>query len=228
MPRRVLYQLIYTLALRRLQLRDQSVRTAHLGEYATLTCTVLVFHAGGFVLGSSAMVPEMQITHLIAKGFVVAVPEYRLCPQVSLYEGPIQDAKDVLKWCQEELPGLIKAAKDIDVDALRIGAMGHSAGGLLALTTVGYVSAGSASAIANLHRVSAPTHRAPLSTSMAASISLIHGGHRNWRRLRSCQINRRNLPMRFLTVSRRLRHFPCLSKGNQSSPIRVVHGTSSR
>jgi acetyl esterase/lipase len=65
---------------------------------------------------------------------VVVTPEYRLCPQVSLYDGPIQDAKDVLRWCQHELPGLLENA-NVQVDSSRIVAMGHSAGGQLALTT---------------------------------------------------------------------------------------------
>ncbi|KAF1944903.1 alpha beta-hydrolase [Clathrospora elynae] len=95
----------------------------------------LMFHAGGFVLGSASMVPRSQTAHLVARGFVLVTPEYRLCPQVSLYDGPIQDAKDVLKWCQEELPALLKKAKGVEVDSSRIVAMGHSAGGLLALTT---------------------------------------------------------------------------------------------
>jgi acetyl esterase/lipase len=94
-----------------------------------------MFHAGGFVLGSTKMIPEGQIANLVGRGFVVVTPEYRLCPQVSLYEGPIQDAKDVYEWCQEELPGLLKEAKGVEVDASRIVAMGHSAGGQLALTT---------------------------------------------------------------------------------------------
>ena len=71
----------------------------------------------------------------MARGFVVVTPEYRLCPQVSLYDGPIQDAKDSLKWCQEELPALLKEKTGTDVDASRIVTMGHSAGGMLALTT---------------------------------------------------------------------------------------------
>jgi acetyl esterase/lipase len=93
-----------------------------------------MFHAGGFVLGSTDMIPKSQIGYLVGKGFVVVTPEYRLCPQVSLYDGPIQDAKDVYRWCQEDLPALLKE-RTINVDASRIGVMGHSAGGLLALTT---------------------------------------------------------------------------------------------
>ncbi|KAF2024982.1 alpha beta-hydrolase, partial [Setomelanomma holmii] len=94
----------------------------------------LMFHAGGFVLGSSAMVPQSQISGLVERGFVVVVPEYRLCPQVSLYEGPMEDAKDVLTWCRDELPTLL-AEKNVILDTAKIVAMGHSAGGQLALIT---------------------------------------------------------------------------------------------
>jgi acetyl esterase/lipase len=80
------------------------------------------------------MIPKSQIESLVNKGFLVVTPEYRLCPQVSLYEGPIQDAKDALKWCQEELPKLM-SEKGVEVDRKRVVAMGHSAGGQLALTT---------------------------------------------------------------------------------------------
>jgi acetyl esterase/lipase len=92
-----------------------------------------MFHAGGFVLGSTNMIPKTQIAALVEKGFIVVTPEYRLCPQVSLYDGPVQDAKDVLAWCQEKLPTLLK---NLQVDSKIVVAMGHSAGGLLALTTV--------------------------------------------------------------------------------------------
>lgn len=84
------------------------------------------------------MIPKTQIAYLVEHGFVVVTPEYRLCPQVSLEDGPIQDAKDVLKWCQEDLATLMKE-KDVHVDGKKVVAMGHSAGGLLALTTVSYL-----------------------------------------------------------------------------------------
>lgn len=87
------------------------------------------------MLGSTDLVPNNQINHFVKNGFVVVTPEYRLCPQVSLYEGPVQDAKDVLLWCQQDLPQQLKKL-DVEVDPKRIVAMGHSAGGMLALTTV--------------------------------------------------------------------------------------------
>lgn len=95
----------------------------------------LIFHAGGFVLGTTKMIPQNQINYLVSHNFVVVTPEYRLCPQVSLYSGPIQDAKDVLHWCQSTLPGLLKTQRNLTVDGSRVIAMGHSAGGQLALTT---------------------------------------------------------------------------------------------
>lgn len=93
-----------------------------------------MFHAGGFVLGSTDLIPRNQIAGLVGRGFIVVIPEYRLCPQVSLFDGPIQDAKDVYRWCQFELPRLLKDV-NVQADGSRIVAMGHSAGGQLALTT---------------------------------------------------------------------------------------------
>ncbi|KAH8706952.1 alpha beta-hydrolase [Phaeosphaeriaceae sp. PMI808] len=94
----------------------------------------LIFHAGGFVLGSTKMIPRCEIDYLVERGFVVITPEYRLCPQVTLYDGPVQDAKDVFAWCQTDLPQLL-SSKGVEVDGKKIVSMGHSAGALLALTT---------------------------------------------------------------------------------------------
>ncbi|KAJ5513434.1 Alpha/beta hydrolase fold-3 [Penicillium fimorum] len=95
----------------------------------------LAFHGGGFVVGSRLMLPMEQIEYLANAGFVVVSADYRLCPQVSLYDGPIQDAKDVYAWCKESLPGLLKKDAEIEVDPSRTVVFGHSAGGNLALHT---------------------------------------------------------------------------------------------
>jgi acetyl esterase/lipase len=95
----------------------------------------LIFHAGGFVLGSTSLIPKSQITFLVSRGFVVVTPEYRLCPQVALYEGPVQDARDVLIWCQNDLAGVLNGKEAVQVDPKKIVVMGHSAGGSLALHT---------------------------------------------------------------------------------------------
>ena len=71
-------------------------------------------------------------------GFVVVSVDYSLCPQVSLREGPLEDAKDAYRWCREVLPGLIEGEEEggVKVDGGRVGVLGHSAGGMLAALTV--------------------------------------------------------------------------------------------
>ncbi|OBT65058.1 hypothetical protein VE03_05242 [Pseudogymnoascus sp. 23342-1-I1] len=95
----------------------------------------LAFHGGGFVVGSRDMLPQEQIQYLTDSGFVVVSADDRLCPQVSLYEGPIQDAKDAYTWCKEYLPGLLKEEAQIEVNSSRVVVLGHSAGACLALHT---------------------------------------------------------------------------------------------
>jgi acetyl esterase/lipase len=80
------------------------------------------------------MIPLRQITHLTSRSFIVVTPEYRLCPQVDLYSGPLQDAKDVYSWCHSALPALL-APHNVHADGARIVVLGHSAGGGMALTT---------------------------------------------------------------------------------------------
>ena len=87
-------------------------------------------------MGSAAMIAKNQIINLLRMGFVVVTPEYRLCPQVSMYDGPMQDAKGVYAWCQDKLPTLLKDATGIEADGQRIVAWGHSAGGNMALSLV--------------------------------------------------------------------------------------------
>ncbi|CAI7640056.1 unnamed protein product [Penicillium glandicola] len=95
----------------------------------------LAFHGGGFVVGFRKMLPMVQIEYLANAGFVVVSADYRLCPQVPLYDGPIQDAKDAYAWCKDCLPGLLKKDVSLDVDPSRTVVFGHSAGGCLALHT---------------------------------------------------------------------------------------------
>ena len=83
------------------------------------------------------MIPQAQISALSKMGFVVVIPNYRLCPQVSVWEGPVQDSKDVLAWCQEELDGVLsKEDGGVKVDGEKVAAVGYSAGGELALLLV--------------------------------------------------------------------------------------------
>jgi acetyl esterase/lipase len=79
------------------------------------------------------MVPATEITALMDMGFVVVVPEYRLAPQVGVYDGPMADAKECLGWAQATLPHVLEHQTGIKADGGQVVAMGHSAGGALAL-----------------------------------------------------------------------------------------------
>lgn len=94
----------------------------------------IIFHAGGFTVGGAYLIPAAQINTLVSLGFVVVTPEYRLAPHVSLYEGPLADAKAVLQWVQDRLPALLSEQEHgVAVDGARVAVMGHSAGATLAL-----------------------------------------------------------------------------------------------
>lgn len=97
----------------------------------------ILFHGGAFCVGSKELVPEVQVRKLTMDfNFVVVVPDYRLCPTISLYDGPLADAKSVLRWAQNDVPGLLKRDANIVLDGAKIVAIGYSAGGTLALSLV--------------------------------------------------------------------------------------------
>lgn len=78
------------------------------------------------------------INHLIEElGAVVVVPDYRLCPAVSAWEGPVTDAKACLAWVHDELPNVLaRTGGQVVIDVNRIATIGFSAGGTLALLLV--------------------------------------------------------------------------------------------
>lgn len=84
-------------------------------------------------MGSTQLIPAAEVSALVEMGFVVILPEYQLCPQVSLHDGPVTDARDCYAWARTTLPGLLRQDALINVDPLRIVVMGHSAGANLAL-----------------------------------------------------------------------------------------------
>ena len=91
------------------------------------------------MLGSSKMVNYDQIYDCLERGWIVIVPNHRLCPQVDLLEGPIQDCRDLLAWIHDG--GLQKALHSYPefqytVDLDHVFAFGVSSGGTLALCLV--------------------------------------------------------------------------------------------
>lgn len=93
------------------------------------------------MLGSSAMVNKDQIEDCLARGWIVLVPNHRLCPQIDLLEGPMQDCRDLLGWVydgglQEAVTTELAAPYPLDLN--HVFAFGTSSGGTLALSLVSY------------------------------------------------------------------------------------------
>lgn len=75
-----------------------------------------------------------QTNTLIKSGFLPISIDYRLCPEVTLPEGPMSDAADALSWIRTVLPKLNLSRRDIHVDPERVVAVGWSSGGHLAMS----------------------------------------------------------------------------------------------
>ncbi|RDW61218.1 uncharacterized protein DSM5745_10716 [Aspergillus mulundensis] len=100
-------------------------------------------HGGAFMLGHSGMVSKPQISDCLARNWIVAVPNHRLCPGVDVRSGPMSDIRDFLAWIYAQTDGLDsflqsqEGAEGYCVDEERVMAFGTSSGGMLALS-LGY------------------------------------------------------------------------------------------
>ncbi|KXJ85634.1 Alpha/Beta hydrolase protein [Microdochium bolleyi] len=84
------------------------------------------------------MINKDQIQDCLGRSWIVLVPNHRLCPQVNLHEGPMQDCRDLLAWIRDE-SGFAQALghhfnNDYLLDQDHVFAMGTSSGGTLALS----------------------------------------------------------------------------------------------
>lgn len=100
--------------------------------------TVIGIHGGAFCLGHSGMVSADQIQDCQDRGWIVVVPEHRLCPQVDILKGPVTDCRDLLDWIHagELDKKLAETASSFRVDYERMVTFGTSSGGTLALALV--------------------------------------------------------------------------------------------
>jgi acetyl esterase/lipase len=85
---------------------------------------VLVIHGGAWRQGNKADVRPI-LPQFVEHGFVAISPEYRFCPQ-NAFPAQIHDVKAAVRWLKAN-------AKKYRIDPDRIGAMGFSAGGHLAM-----------------------------------------------------------------------------------------------
>ncbi|KZL75005.1 hypothetical protein CT0861_00875 [Colletotrichum tofieldiae] len=98
---------------------------------------VINIHGGAFMLGSSRMVNKDQVADCLGRGWIVLVPNHRLCPQVSLLDGPMRDCRDLLGWVYDgELQKVLDIRQEgsYAVDNEHVFAFGTSSGGTLSLS----------------------------------------------------------------------------------------------
>ncbi|RSL38167.1 hypothetical protein CEP53_015111, partial [Fusarium sp. AF-6] len=76
-------------------------RTFEAGKAAPVA---LMIHGGGHVMRTRKDIRMDQVALLVRQGFVVASIDYRLCPEVSLAQGPMADVTDAFFWTRKTLP----------------------------------------------------------------------------------------------------------------------------
>ncbi|KAJ5698192.1 hypothetical protein N7462_000197 [Penicillium macrosclerotiorum] len=95
---------------------------------------VINIHGGAFMLGTSRMVSMPQVNDCLERGWIVLVPNHRLCPGVNLLEGPMQDIRDLLAWVHVgHLDTVLEKHGPYQADLDNVAAFGTSSGGTLAL-----------------------------------------------------------------------------------------------
>lgn len=93
-----------------------------------------MIHGGGHIMLSRKDVRPKQTRLLLDRGFLPVSIDYRLCPEVTLTEGPMTDVCTALKWARKILPTITLSRPDIRPDGSRVVVVGWSTGGTLALT----------------------------------------------------------------------------------------------
>lgn len=94
-----------------------------------------MIHGGGHVTLSRRAVRPAQTRQLLKLGFLPVAIDYRLCPEISLVDGPIADVCSAYIWTRTELPKILMASEPrVQVDPHRVVAIGWSTGGHLAMS----------------------------------------------------------------------------------------------
>lgn len=78
-------------------------------------------------------VPQEQIQVLLSQGIVLVSVDFRLCPEVNILDGPMTDTREALQWVRTQLPQLTLKHRGLCLDGDRVGVIGWSSGGTLAL-----------------------------------------------------------------------------------------------
>ncbi|KAI4123893.1 MAG: hypothetical protein LQ338_005067 [Usnochroma carphineum] len=99
----------------------------------------LLIHGGGHFLFGRKDVPMKHIRTLIERGFLPVSTDYRLCPETNLFDGPMTDCCDALKWATQTLPSVQLSGPTVVPDPTKVVSFGWSSGGQLAMS-LGYAA----------------------------------------------------------------------------------------
>ncbi|KAI0542223.1 BcPKS19, polyketide synthase [Xylaria digitata] len=94
----------------------------------------LMIHGGSHIIFSRKDIRPAQTRYLLEKGFLPVSLDHRLCPEVSLAEGPMVDVCDALDWARHTLPHINSHRPGLQVDGERVVVVGWSSGGQLAMS----------------------------------------------------------------------------------------------
>lgn len=94
---------------------------------------MFVIHAGAWIFGPSRLINAHQLQDCLSRGWIVLSPQFRLCPQVDILEGPIGDTRACLAWVQSGGLDRELSCHGFIADLHRIASYGMSSGGSLAL-----------------------------------------------------------------------------------------------
>ena len=89
--------------------------------------TLVWIHGGALIWGSRTSLPSWQLALYARAGFQVVAIDYRLAPETHL-DQLVGDVEDAFRWLRAHGPRL-------GLDPRRVGVVGYSAGGYLALLT---------------------------------------------------------------------------------------------
>jgi acetyl esterase/lipase len=70
---------------------------------------------------------------LLERGILPVSVDYRLCPEVTLTEGPMADVCAALGWIRNPLPNLPTSWPDVLPDGNKVDVVGWSTGGTLSM-----------------------------------------------------------------------------------------------
>ena len=83
---------------------------------------------------SRSSVRPSQTALLLEHGILPVSLDYRLVPEINVYDGAMTDIRDGLSWARNKLPGIAKG-RGLELDSKNVVVIGWSAGGQLAMST---------------------------------------------------------------------------------------------